>query len=49
MNALGLSFATPAVLLKESVLPSLGKNLQRLPREIQKVVAAATGRSVSQN
>ena len=49
MNALGLSFATPAALLKESVLPSLGKNLQRLPREIQKVVAASTGRSVSQN
>jgi HD-like signal output (HDOD) protein len=41
MGALGLSYATPEQLLKERVIPTLTKNRQRLPQQIQALIGKA--------
>ena len=47
MAVLGLSHATPDELLKERIIPSLMKNRQRLPEQIQTLISGAV-RSVAQ-
>jgi HD-like signal output (HDOD) protein len=41
MAAIGLSYGSPAELLKERVVPSLIKNRQRIPDQIQSLIARA--------
>jgi HD-like signal output (HDOD) protein len=41
MGVLGLSYPTPAELLKERVIPSLSKNRQRIPEQIQGLILKA--------
>jgi HD-like signal output (HDOD) protein len=43
MGVLGLSYPTPTDLLKQHVIPSLTKNRQRLPQQIQGVISKALG------
>jgi len=41
MAVLGITSATPAELLKDRIIPTLSRNLHRLPQEIQALVAPA--------